>query len=611
MTSSIAKWNRVAWCLVLRTQYLVLSAITAFTLLVEPLHAAPPKLNYLFPAGGQQGQTVAVTAAGDFSAWPVTAWTDRTGIVVTAEKDKGKLKVDVAADAVPGIYWLRLANDEGASQPKPFIVGTLPEVAEAEPNDAPAKPQFVEPRVVISGKLAKSGDVDGYCVDLQQGQTLVAALQANSILGSPMDAVLQVCQLVERPLVSGQSTPVEAYVVSQNHDAVGLDPQLAFTAPKSGRYLTRLFAFPATPDSTIRFAGGDDYAYRLTLTTGPFIDHVLPLAAPREESEVRLGGWNLIGPTTAIVPSLANDAGPLTPPDNSLAWAWKPGAAGAVAIPRIDHTPALIDGTRPPPPHVAGESSAEHDAPPDLPIPTTISGRLERAGDLGAFTFHSTKDQKLRFRAVAKAMGFPTDPVIVIQDESGKELAEADDTGRDDRDPQLDFTAPADGRYRVLVRDLHGRGGMRMVYRLSIERVQPDFSLSLAADSFVLEKNKPLEIPVNVAVRDGLRDSIALHAIGLPPGVTAEPATFTPTEDAPQPMSGGGRRSRRSSSQGPSGPSVKLILKADSAAAQPGGAPIRIEGRTTGSSPLVRSARFPLNLPLAGSHHAAWLTVKK
>ena len=61
----------------------------------------------------------------------------------------------------------------------------------------------------------------------------------------------------------------------------------------------------------------------------------------------------------------------------------------------------------------------------------------------------------------------------------------------------------------------------------------------------------------------------------------------------------------------PSGPSVKLILKGDPAVFQPGGTPIRIEGRTAGSSPLVRTARFPLNLPFAGSHHAVWLTVRK
>src|SRR5207247_1360727 len=129
---------------VLCTQYTVLlmAAVCANTAI-----AAPPKLNNLFPAGCQRGETATVTATGDFSAWPVQIWADRPGVAATAEKDKGKLKVEVAADAIPGVYWLRAFSSEGAAALKPFVVGTLPEITESEPNDAPDKPQSVEPRV--------------------------------------------------------------------------------------------------------------------------------------------------------------------------------------------------------------------------------------------------------------------------------------------------------------------------------------------------------------------------------------------------------------------------------------------------------------------------------
>jgi hypothetical protein len=589
------------WYSMPSTRYLVLSTLAPITALVSAAFAAPPKLNNVFPAGCQRGQSVVMTAAGDFSTWPAQIWADRVGITATAEKDKGKFKIEVAADAAGGVYWLRAYNSDGASVLKAFIVGTLPEVAESEPNDAPNKPQSVEPRVVVNGKLGKAGDVDAYRVELKQGQTLVASLAANSVLGSPMDAVLQLCELVERPnrtrppVSSGSSessAEFEAYVVAQNHDAIGLDPQLVFTASRDGAYLVRLFAFPATPDSSVRFAGGDDYIYRLTLTTGAFIDHALPLAVPREESQVLLGGCNLDANSHAIVSPLSAEATPLTPPDGPLAWVWRPDAAGAIALARVDY-PTRVE-------------------PSEVSVPISISGRLGGPGEVDAFAFDAVKNQKLRIRVAAKALGFPTDAVIAVTDADGKTVAEADDTGRDDRDPQLEFTPPADGSYKLLVRDLANRGDLRLVYRVTIEPVQPDFSLALVADSFVLEKDKPLEIPVNIAVRDGLREPIEIRAVGLPPGVTAEPVKFEPSGDAPMPDSGGGRRGRRSGApQQPSGPSVKLILKADPAVVQPGGTPIRIEGRTTGSSALVRTARFALNLPLAGQHYAAWITVKK
>ena len=593
------------------TQYSVLSTVWVVALGVgfggvwsSIAVAAAPKLTYFFPTGGQRGQTIAVTAAGEFSNRPAQVWMDRAGLTVTLEKDKGKLAINVAADATPGVYWLRLYDREGASALRPFVVGTLPEIAEAETNDLPTKPQVMEPGCVVNGKLAKSNDADGFQVNLATGQTLVASLQASSILGSPMDAILQVCELVERgdsaasrESGSDSKSPlarrrVEAFVVAQNHDTVGLDPRIVFTAPMEGQYLVRVFAFPSTPDSTIRFAGGEAYVYRLTLTTGPFLDHALPLAVSAEESSVELGGWNLGGITSMLLPSLANDPDALAPAEDRLAWVWREGSAGAFALPRTTFENIVASGLR------------------DIPVPATISGRLARPGELHTLSFAAKKDEKLRLRVAAKSLGFPTDAVLEIADSGGKVLAEADDTGRDDRDPTLDFTAPADGTYRVIIRDLHGRGDLRMLYRLTMERVQPDFSLTLAADSFVLEKGKPLEIPVAVTVRDGLREAIEIRAVELPEGITAEVATFTPTGDAPAPMSGSGKR-RRSEGQAAAGPTAKLILKADGGKSLPDGFPIRIEGRTKGNSPLAHTARFPLNLPLAGSHQAAWVTVKK
>jgi hypothetical protein len=296
--------------------------------------------------------------------------------------------------------------------------------------------------------------------------------------------------------------------------------------------------------------------------------------------------------STATVPPFGSVADPLAPPDNPFAWVWRKDAAGAFAVTRVDK-PTVI----------AGEA--------DLPVPVIVSGRLASPNQVVRMTFAATKGQKLRLRVAAKSLGFPTDAMLAIHDAQGNVLAEADDTGRDDRDPQLEFTPPADGQYAVTVKDLAGRGGPRLVYRLSVEPVAPDFSLTLAADSFVLEKGKPLEIPVNIMVTGGLRETIELQAINLPEGVIAEPVKFTPTADAPAPDSGGSRRGRRSGgTPAPASPSVKLVLKAEKASNLPSGIPFRIEGRSTGASPLIRTARFSLSLPLAPAHHAAWLTIK-
>ena len=61
----------------------------------------------------------------------------------------------------------------------------------------------------------------------------------------------------------------------------GIDPQIVFAVPKDGTYLVRTFGFPAVPDAAIRFTGSDVCIYRLTLTTGGFVDHAYPLAVAR------------------------------------------------------------------------------------------------------------------------------------------------------------------------------------------------------------------------------------------------------------------------------------------------------------------------------------------
>jgi hypothetical protein len=462
-------------------------------------------VNYLFPPGGQRGQTVVVMAAGDFSTWPVQMWADRPGITVEAEKDKGKFKITIAPDASPGVTWLRAFNEEGASSLRPFVIGTLSEIEEAEPNDAPSKPQAVTQPVVINGRLAKNDDVDGFALELKQGQTLTASLLANTTLGSPMDAVLQVCELVER------RGAVEAFVVGQNHDAVLLDPGLTFAAPRDGKYLVRVFAFPSEPNASIAFAGGDNYLYRLTLTTGGLVDHALPLAvSTKQPTDIKLFGVNL--PPEGVPFTIAS------PNAASHVMAALPDQAGTALL-EVTEKPCMV----------AVESSSI-EQPQAIELPVVISGRLAQDRSRQTFAFQAAKGSKIRIACESRTLGFPLQASLRVTDASGKLLVKGEPKGpRVDTD--LVFTSPGDGRYLVTVADLHGRGGLRFVYRLAIEPVQPDFAVTLAADSFVLPKDKPLEIPVSIDRRDGFAEIIEIKAVDLPAGITAEAVTSLPEGD--------------------------------------------------------------------------------
>lgn len=464
--------------------------ISLLILTSTTVSAAPPKAEWLHPAGVGQG-VVTTIELSDAGVWPVKVWIDQPqGVAIEAHKDKNKLTVTTTADALPGVRWLRLFNDDGASSLRPLLVGTLLEVQEKEPNNTVKQAQLVAENVTLNGRLEKSGDVDVYRVPLRRGQTLIASMLANRVLSSPMDGVLQVCR-------------ADGSVLTQNDDALALDPQIVFEVPSDGDYLIRAFAFPATPDSSIQFAGKIDFIYRLTLTTSAYIDHTTPLAATQgEATDLALHGWNI--PTEISKLALTPQA------DRDVAMLFHPKLANTIDLP-VTTFPLIVASP--------GSSAAK---PQQASVPCVITGQIEKEGASHVFGFAAKKGENLRLRIESQTLGFPLDPVLRIMEADGKLISETDDTAKE-RDPTILFKPTADGDYRVSVRDLHGRGGERFVYRMTIEAVVADYALTLATDVFTWTPGKPLEIPVTIDRRDGLTGEIAVSVEGLPEGAKATP----------------------------------------------------------------------------------------
>src|SRR5439155_2670608 len=132
-----------------------------------PLSAEPPTLDYIFPAGGQQGTTNIVSVGGKFDPWPPKIWIDCPSVQFAAQRNKGAFKVSIATNAPVGPHLLRIFNSDGASVPKSFVIGDENEIAEVEPNDSwKQAQQITNLPVVVNGRLEKSGDVDSFAIRL-------------------------------------------------------------------------------------------------------------------------------------------------------------------------------------------------------------------------------------------------------------------------------------------------------------------------------------------------------------------------------------------------------------------------------------------------------------
>ena len=519
--------------------------------------AAAPDVTSLFPAGARRGTSVAVTIQGKIGDGALRVWCSRPGVKVTLPEKPGPITVELAADAEPGVCWLRFFNEEGSSGLRPFVIGTLPEINEVEPNDDWAKAQsLTETSVVVNGQHVKGGDADSFSVALKQGQTVVASLMASHVIGSTQDATLQVLG-------------PNGFVLEQNEDDQGFDPQLAFTAPADGTYFLRTWSLPMAPDSSIRLFGSPAAVYRLTVTTGPFVDRVLPLAVQAGATRrLEVRGWSVSDGVVDVEP-------PLSAVGERFVWPllnWSHRLPASVFV--VPH-PTIIEQE----PNDLAQSQA-------VELPISVTGHVASPRDVDAFRFTGKKGQRLRFEVIARDVGSPLDPVLRIYDAKGTVLKEADDDGKESVDPDIEFALPADGEYRVTVTDRFTHHGERYVYLLNITESSPDFALSVVGDSFVVQPDKEFEVPVTVSRAAGFAEAIELSVVGLPDGVTVAPSKSEP--------------------KGESAKAVKLMLKTNGEVVFSG--PIRIVGRSVGGErSLERMAVYPLKAFGAETSHL-WLT---
>src|SRR5262249_20345362 len=84
-----------------------------------------------------------------------------------------------------------------------------------------------------------------------------------------------------------------------NHDdGITLDPLLTWQSPAAGTYVLQVFAFSYPADSTVAFAGGKNFVYRLHAWRGPYARHVVPLGVQRgTRSSFTIAAWNTNSPT--------------------------------------------------------------------------------------------------------------------------------------------------------------------------------------------------------------------------------------------------------------------------------------------------------------------------
>lgn len=495
-----------------------------------------PTLLTVFPCGGRTGTTVGMTISG--TGLDEVSALHFSSSAITAERISDRLFQIKIADTAPfGVHDVRAVTPKGISNPRAFVVGERTELSESEPNDDVPQAQRIEINSTINGVISSPSDVDYFVFTGTKGHRVLASCLTSSI-DSRLEARLELFDSTGRRLGS-------------NRRYFENDALLDVTLPTDGDYHLRLVQYAHT-------RGDMQHFYRLTVTTGPWIDAVFPpMIAPGETREVTIIGRNLPGGRDTITKSV-------TAPQNAQRF---------TTIAHVPPRSALLDGfeyrfssddgtTNPAwiafarEPVVLEEEPNDPANPQTLKLPCEVAGRIDRADDRDGYQAELKRGESVTLELLGDRLKSPCDFFLQVRRGSSNDIREFDDPppqallhpfafyDRTSDPPTTQFTAPADGTYTITVgaRDAAVAAGPRAIYRLRIGGSWPDFRLIAmpSLDNFPQTQAGPrpdaLSIPrdgrnyldIYVSRREGFNAPITLTAEDLPAGVTCPPQIIPP-----------------------------------------------------------------------------------
>ncbi len=465
-----------------------------------------PNVNRIHPLAVTRGRTTEVELQFDGTVRTASlALVEGSGIraEVVERSEERKIsdnraivRLEVADDAAIGPRDIRLVTGEAITTLARVYVTDLDGALEQGKHGTREQAQPIELPSVVSGCVEGAVEIDWYRFEGKKGERVNF-----EVLGTRLHETIQkIGRFTPHFDALISLTDAEGRELAMNDDHYYADPLLSYVLPADGAYHVAV--------REANYKGHATYTYALVATRGPLPTLTFPLAAPVGASaEVEFVGPG-VEPGTGATLALPDDAVPgrVTPCRPRLA----DGSTGRA----VDVLPTTL-------PVVFEKAS---DAPQPISMPAGIAGRIEREDDDDAFVLDATKGARYRFEVFARRLFSPLDAVITVEREDGRVLASGDDSrdavGRISRDPALEWTAPADGRHVLRIRDLHRRGGSDFVYHLECAVAEPDFELTFDPELAMVGPGNRTPIYVR-AHRRGYDGEIALRVDGLPEGVDA------------------------------------------------------------------------------------------
>lgn len=451
--------------------------------------AQAPSITYTTPHAVAPGQATDIVLFGGGLANPTGAWwslpveaTPTPGLDKNGtDPARVSYRVTVPANAAVGIYGLRVATATGVSNLRLAMVDDLPSVNDNGANKTIATAQELTLPVAVDG-ACEPESFDFYKFNAAAGQRISVEVVARR-LGYALDPAIRLLDATGKEL---------AY--SDDEAGIGADSRFAHTFAAAGTYTLEI--------RDIRYAGGATHRYRIRIGNFPLSTTTFPMGARRGSTPKLQLSSAAPGdaPLSVWIPTTEHA-------DRANIAAKLPGGQGSAML-------NVATGGTAEQIELEPNDTAETASP--IALPCAINGRFDVAKDRDYYQFEAKTGQRWILTSETRSLGSPSDLFLRIFKPDGGQLAEVEDSGGDDG--VLDFTAPADGVYKLMVEDLLRRGGPEYVYRIKAEPYRAGFSLSVDADKFDAPTAGVLVAKVSCARRD-YDGPITLSLDGAPAGI--------------------------------------------------------------------------------------------
>jgi hypothetical protein len=151
----------------------------------------------------------------------------------------------------------------------------------------------------------------------------------------------------------------------------------------------------------------------------------------------------------------------------------------------------------------------------ELKIGSVVNGRADNNGR-DYYKLALKKGERVLLDCRADRIDSRMNATLVVLDSQGRELARTRDTSGGD--PIIDFSAPADGEYQLMVYDFLYAGGTDYIYRLAVHQapfidfVFPPVGKAGASGSFTLYgRNLPGGQPAGISIGNSPLEKLAVN----------------------------------------------------------------------------------------------------